>query len=88
MKVNLARVGAHWWMVAITGVLLACVITRVDLRPVVDQNFFFSTEDPQVKQSKKIYKTFPARPELILAVSTSDISSPTYLSRIQKLTHD
>jgi predicted RND superfamily exporter protein len=88
VKLNLVRIGAHWWVLLITGLLLAYVITRVDLRPVVDQNFFFSTEDPEVKQSKKIEKTFPTRPELVLAVSTSDIGSATYLERIQKLTHD
>src|SRR5207244_3111825 len=62
------------------------VAAFVDLNPVVDENFFFSTNDPQFRQSQKIDQLFPSQPELILAVSSSDISSPRYLSRIQRLT--
>jgi predicted RND superfamily exporter protein len=53
---------------------------------VVDENFFFSTSDPGFGQSKKIEQRFPSQPEVILAVSSRDISSPRYLGRIQKLT--
>src|SRR5438445_11873154 len=80
------RLGTHWWMLALTVVLFVLVAALVDLRPVVDENFFFSTSDPQFRQSKKIEQQFPSRPELILTVSTHDISSPRYLGRIQKLT--
>jgi predicted RND superfamily exporter protein len=80
------RLGAHWWMLALTVVLLGLVATFVDLKPVVDENFFFSTSDPQFQQSKKIEQRFPSQPEVILAVSSQDISSPRYLGRIQKLT--
>src|SRR5213076_921718 len=58
----------------------------VDLSPVVDQNFFFSTNDPGIQQTKKIEQRFPSQPEVILAVSSRDISSARYLERIQKLT--
>lgn len=88
MPINPVRLGAHWWMLVATSLLLAYVITRVDLKPVVDQNFFFSADDPQVKQSKKAQETFPSRPEFILAVSTSNILSPTYLGQIQKLSQE
>src|SRR5213082_2634808 len=78
--------GSHWLMLVIVGVLLVLVATFVDLTPVVDQNFFFSTNDPGIQQTKKIEQSFPSQPEVILAVSARDISSPRYLSRIQKLT--
>jgi predicted RND superfamily exporter protein len=78
--------GAHWWMLALTGILFVLVATLVDLKPVVDQNFFFSTTDPGVRQSKKIEQHFPSQPEIILAVSSRNISSARYLGRIQKLT--
>ncbi|PYJ76757.1 MAG: hypothetical protein DME77_04905 [Verrucomicrobia bacterium] len=39
-------------------------------------------------QSRKIEQRFPSQPQLILAVSSSDISSARYLARIQKLTHE
>src|SRR5438309_10239601 len=78
--------GAHWEMLAFTVVLFVLVAVFVDLKPVVDENFFFSTSDPGFGQSKKIEQRFPSQPEVILAVSPRDISSPRYLGRIQKLT--
>src|ERR687897_868548 len=67
--------GAHWWVLAITGLLFGLVAAFVDLKPVVDENFFFSTSDPAIRQSKKLEQNFPSRPEVILAVSSRDISS-------------
>jgi predicted RND superfamily exporter protein len=78
--------GSQWLMLAITGALLLSVAMLVDLKPVVDQNFFFSTNDPGIQQTKKIEQRFPSQPEVILAVSSRDTSSPRYLDRIQKLT--
>jgi predicted RND superfamily exporter protein len=78
--------GAHWQMVALTIALFVLVMVFVDLKPHVDENFFFSTSDPGFGQSKKIEQRFPSQPEVILAVSSRDISSPHYLGRIQKLT--
>src|SRR6266516_3879610 len=78
--------GAHWWMLSVTIVLLGLVAALVDLKPVVEENFFFSTSDPGFGQSKKIEKRFPSQPQLILAVSSRDISSPRYLDRIRRLT--
>src|ERR1041385_5765002 len=83
---KLTGFGWHWEMLAVTVVLFVLVAGFVDLRPVVDVNFFFSTSDPGVRQSKKIEQHFPSKPELILTVSSHDISSPRYLERIQKLT--
>jgi predicted RND superfamily exporter protein len=83
-----AQFGAHWEMLAITAVLFVLVAVFVDLKPVVDENFFFSTSDPGFGQSKKIEQRFPSQPEVILAVSSGDISSPRYLGRIQKLTRE
>src|SRR5437016_10825881 len=78
--------GTHWWMLAVTVGLLGLVAAFVDLKPVVEENFFFSTSDPGFGQSKKIERRFPSQPELILAVSSRDISSSRYLGRIQRLT--
>src|SRR5260370_17318687 len=83
---KLTRFGAHWEMLAVAAVLFVLVVVFVDLKPVVEENFFFSTSDPGFGQSKKIEQRFPSQPEVILAVSSRDISSPRYLRRIQKLT--
>jgi len=42
----------------------------VDLKPAVDENFFFSTSDPGVRESKAVEQRFPSQPQLILAVSS------------------
>src|SRR5205823_1566539 len=52
----------------------------------VDENFFFSTSDPQFQESKKIEERFPAGSQLILSVSSSNISSGPYLERLAQLT--
>jgi len=75
--------GSHWAMLGVVTVLFILVAVFVDLRPVVDENFFFSTSDPGVRQTKKIEQHFPSKPELILTVSSRNISSPRYLERIQ-----
>src|SRR6266705_837402 len=78
--------GLHWAMLVIASGLFVLAATFVDLRPVVDENFFFSTSDPGVQQTKKIEQRFPSQPEVILAVSSRDISSVRYLEKIQRLT--
>jgi predicted RND superfamily exporter protein len=85
---KLAWSGAHWWMLLVTAGLFVLVATLVDLKPVVDQNFFFSSRDPALRQSEKINERFRTSPELILAVSSHDISSPKYLGRIARLTQE
>ena len=86
MARNIRLWSAHWEMLAVTALLFVLVALFVDLRPVVDENFFFSTRDPQFRQSKKIEQHFPSRPELILAVSAHEIGSAQYLERIRQLT--
>ena len=78
--------GARWLALVATVVLFGCVAFFVDLRPVVDENFFFSTHDPEFKQSKKIDERFPTKPEVVLAISARDISSTRYLGKIERLT--
>src|SRR5213082_3596984 len=78
--------GTHWEMLGVTALLFVLVAVFVDLKPAVDENFFFSTSDPGVRESKKVEQRFPSQPQLILAVSSQDISSPPYLGRIQRLT--
>lgn len=75
-----------WWVLAITALLFGLVAAFVDFNPVVDENFFFSSRDPSLKQAKKIERHFPSQPQLVLAVAASDISSPRYLGRLARLT--
>ena len=47
-------VRSPWLMLGATGVLFLVVALGVDLRPVVDENFFFAASDPAFRQAKKI----------------------------------
>lgn len=72
--------GVQWLVVAFTLGLFLGVAVFVDFKPVVDENFFFSTSDPGVQQSKKVEQRFPSQPQLILTVGSSDITSSAYLA--------
>ncbi|MFZ1972559.1 MAG: MMPL family transporter [Candidatus Acidiferrales bacterium] len=76
----------HWLFLTLTVVLLGLVVTFVDLKPHVDENFFFSSNDPRAQESDKIDRIFGGDSQLILAVAAPDISSPTYLERLGHLT--
>ncbi len=73
-------------MLIIPALLLASTLAFVDLKPQVDENFFFSSSDPQFKQAKSTDEKFSSQPQLILTVSAPDISDPSYLKRIHHLT--
>src|SRR6266480_2443407 len=83
---KLTRPEAHWEMLAVTAVLFVLVLVFVDLKPVVEENFFFATSDPAFGQQKKVEERFPSEPDLLLVVSARDIASPQYLARLQRLT--
>src|ERR671934_2074936 len=73
-------------MVATTVGLLLLVAWLVDLKPEVDQQFFFASDDPQLRESNVIDRRFPSGSQLILSVSSPDISSAAYLERLERLT--
>jgi len=73
-------------MLGVTVLLFVIVAIFVDLKPAVDENFFFSTSDPGVRESKKVEQRFPSQPQLILAVSSQDIFFAAIPCRIQRLT--
>jgi predicted RND superfamily exporter protein len=56
----------------------------VDLTPHVDEAFFFSKHDPQLKTDHAIDALFPESPQLVIAVE-GDLHSPEYLARVRVL---
>jgi predicted RND superfamily exporter protein len=78
--------GLHWLMLALVVILIALVAAFVDLKPQVDENFFFSSDDPQFQQSAKIDRIFPSGSQLVVSVASSDISSAHYLEQLGRLT--
>src|SRR5205807_2631054 len=76
----------HWLVLAMTFVVGALVYAIADLTPHVDQQFFFSSDDPQLRESNQIDRRFPSGSQLVVSVASSDISSDTYLEQLQRLT--
>ncbi len=78
--------GRHWLMLALTAVLFGLVAVFVNLKPQVDENFFFSSNDPQFQESAKIDRIFPSGSQLIVSVAAPRISSEHYLERLAQFT--
>lgn len=72
---------------ALTAAALGLVFAYVDLKPRVDQHFFFSSEDPQFQEEREIARIFPQPPQIIMAVK-GDPRSPAYVRRIGRLSDD
>jgi predicted RND superfamily exporter protein len=73
-------------MLGLTLVLLILVVSFVDLKPQVGANFFFSSDDRQFQEDAKINRMFPSGSQLIVSVASPNISSASYLERIERLT--
>ncbi len=73
-------------MLALTLLLFALVSAFVDLKPQVAENFFFSSNDPQFRESAKIDRIFPSGSQLIVSVAGPNIASAHYLDRLAELT--
>lgn len=94
-----AAPSARWQRLAsIVGLLVVVlafglVLTVVDLSPQVESDFFFSSEDPQLRGSQEIAAQFPSRDQLLVAAAVpdgaaADLASPEYLAKIKALTTD
>lgn len=70
-----------------TGVTLVIFFSLVDLKPQVDENFFFSSADPQFRADKIISDIFPQPPQMIIGAK-GDIHSPQYADRTEKLSDE
>src|SRR5690242_13672071 len=68
----------------VSAVVMFIFLRTVDLKPKVDENFFFSKNDPQVRADNEISRTFPEVTEIDLSVS-GDIASASYEDRIREL---
>ncbi|HEX4716547.1 MAG TPA: hypothetical protein VH164_16635, partial [Ktedonobacteraceae bacterium] len=72
-------------IVGLTLLLFVLVAMFVDLKPEVQENFFFSPKDPEFQQTAKIDKLFPGGNQMIVNVA-GPIDSPRYLDKIGQLT--
>ena len=58
----------------------------IDLTPHVDENFFFSTEDPHFQADAEISKLFTRKDSQIIISVSGDIHSPSYQDKIRHMT--
>lgn len=69
---------------SVTILIVVTFFRTVDLRPQVDESFFFSKHDPQLKADNDILKTFPEWRQIVL-LARGDIRSPAYQERVRGL---
>lgn len=79
------RLRALGWLLAAVALVLA-VATTVDLSPRVAADFFFSTEDPELRATAEIDRLFPAGAQVILRAAGPEVQSAGYAARITELT--
>ena len=65
----------------ITVFVALVFLHSVDLKPKVDENFFFSDKDPQVRADNEISRAFPGQMNEIDFTVSGDIASPEYVAR-------
>lgn len=65
----------------------AALFRFVDLTPRIDENFFFSTDDPQFQDSLRLERMFKLPPQIFMTAE-GNIRSRAYLDRISLLTQD
>ncbi|HUL31215.1 MAG TPA: MMPL family transporter [Thermodesulfobacteriota bacterium] len=70
---------------ALTFCFLFYVFHYVDLKPKVDEHFFFSSHDPQLRTDQLITKIFLRSPQLIMDAG-GDIHSESYLLKLREMT--
>lgn len=75
-----------FWM-GFTFLSVTAFFTFVDLRPKVDENFFFSSDDPQFREDKLISEIFPQPPQIIIG-ARGDIRSPSYAEKIEEISSE
>jgi len=82
---------SHFLPIVVWGGLtllsLLFVFRYVDFKPKVDENFFFSSDDPQLQTDKLISSTFSQEQEVVLSAG-GDIRSQDYLRRVRELTRE
>ena len=74
-----------WTFILVSVVSFFCLIFYVDLNPVVDDNFFFSSEDPQFQSEHEIDELFIRKDTQLIIAATGDIQSEAYRLKVAEL---
>src|SRR5688500_8334253 len=82
------RTRAQWAALALCTLLGVVLFTFVDLRPEVEADFFFSTDDPQLQGARVIDREFGSAPQIFIAAQSARLLSADHLQRIRRLTEE
>ena len=75
-----------WLFFLFTFVSVCVLFLTVDLKPHVDGDFFFSSDDPQFQYDKMISKVFPKQSSQVIVSAMGDINSQEYTERLTLFT--
>ncbi len=84
MKGLAARLTPVLACLLVTALIGTAFVRSVDLTPKVDEAFFFSPKDPELKVDREILAIFPESPQKIIAAG-GDIPAPAYGDRVRTL---
>jgi uncharacterized protein len=76
---------APWAILALTAAAVAFVVLYLDLTPRVEGDFFFASDDPQVRESAEIDERFPSSPQVLVSASAGEPRSKESLDRLRAL---
>jgi len=74
-----------WVFLILTIISVFFVAHFVNLQPQVDENFFFSSDDPQFQSEVLISTLFIRKDTQLIISATGDIHSPQYIEKIKDL---
>ncbi|MEM7482125.1 MAG: MMPL family transporter [Acidobacteriota bacterium] len=75
------------WLVLGTAALLAFTLFFVDLKPRVEGDFFFATDDPQLATAGRIAELFPAGDQVLIR-TVGSVENAEHLERIEALSEE
>jgi predicted RND superfamily exporter protein len=67
-------------------VTIGLFFTKVDLEPKITPDFFFSSDSEIYKQDRAIQREFPFQQQLLLNISTNQITDPNYIEKVRIVT--
>ncbi|MCF7907462.1 MAG: MMPL family transporter [Candidatus Omnitrophica bacterium] len=72
-------------IILLTAANIFVIAKYIDLTPQVDQNFFFSSHDPQAQAEGRISKIFKRQDDQLIISAEGKIDSPLYLKKVEDL---
>ncbi|MFW6012097.1 MAG: MMPL family transporter, partial [bacterium] len=74
-----------WAILLLAAAAVAVVVFLVDLTPRVEEDFFFASDDPQLRASARIEETLPSGAQVLVRAAAPDPRSPEALERLRRL---